>query len=107
MSQNNKVQKLNNDSYKITVLIEPADLDLETTNEEITGQFEVEVFQKNFGTFEEDSQDVHNIDCVEIKKDGLIKDFNNDFNFLERNQIRKYVLECAESLLKTHLNGQD
>lgn len=107
MSQNSKVIKLKNNSYKIGVGIESGCLILESTHEEITGQFEVELFQKNFGTFLEDTKDVYNIDCIDVKKNEQVKDFNKDFNFLERKLIKEYVLKCAFNLLNTHLNGHE
>lgn len=105
MSQNNNsVKKLGNGSYNIDVEVEDFDLD---TSKSITGKFQVGVFEKNFGTFLEDTKDVLNVDCIEVKCDGILKDFIKDFNFLERNKIKQHVVSSAHKLLKNYLYGSE
>lgn len=71
------------------VIIKPHEFELGTKS--VTGKFNVESFEKNYGTFEEDVTIKSNVDCEELFLDGK-PSILGSLKSSEQNLIKDFVL---------------
>lgn len=86
------MKKLKNGSYKATILFEEGDFRL-SNGSDFSGVFLVECFEKNFGTFEEDTKKVFNIDPERLKMNSIQEDF---FNL--KSELKEEILDLVKSV---------
>ena len=92
------------ESYFIDLHIEAGDIKIFP---DLYGKVQVECFEKNFGTFEEDSSWINNIDLDEliISNKPFSSYPKNSFTQIDIKPIKEEIIEIAKNALNKHLYG--
>lgn len=94
------IQKLKNGNYIHSLKLENNELDLK--NQEVLGTFEIEILEKNYGTFMEDVSLKFNIDCLDFKINNKAMDFYS-LDKKSQNEITKYLINKTEKEFNKYL----